>query len=246
MAVSWDIYNVEIQINDRLVGGIPIVPEGEDRADAYERGWLKKVEDDPEFEKPLAEALAEDPDMPTKPVSVDDIGGLETGFRRDDEGIYIEARQVKAMLREAAQRLGFINNIRGARQVLQHDLNVRAETGSFSQKLRLYNEDGTNFDPDGKDMRPISVITAQGPRTAIKRFEYSSQPRIRFIIRVLAGGIAYKGGKQLIGEAELADMLDFAQDLGLGADRSQGEGTYTLISLEKIENGSSPAKGKAA
>jgi hypothetical protein len=95
----------------------------------------------------------------------------------------METRQVKAMLRESAQRLGITKKVRGSRQVVQHDLHVRALDGS--QKLRL----GVT-EPDGKDQRPISVVTRQGPRTAIKRFEYVTERSVTFDIRLLPMGSA--------------------------------------------------------
>jgi hypothetical protein len=221
MAVKWYEYEAEVRFVDRIVGGIPVIPEGTDRADAYEK-WARgqEVENDPTFEKPLGQALAAEDDMP---VTADQIEGLETGFRADDLGLYIEARQVKAMLRESAQRLGLIKKVRGTRQVLQHDLLVRAQDGS--QKLHLGVEE-----PTGKDSRPISVVTRQGPRTAIKTFSYVTEPVLTFRIKVLAGGV----GDGIIDLDTLQDMLDFGGDLGLGADRSQGEGTFELVSLKQI------------
>lgn len=159
------------------------------------------------------------------PVATDKVeGALETGFRRDDEGIYVECRQVKACLRESAQRLGMIKKVQGFRQVVQHDLHVRAENGS--QKLRLRRQGDVVEEPDGKDMRPISVLTRQGPRTAIKRFEYATEPVVEFEVKVLAGGI----GDGKLDEAKLREMLEFGGMLGLGADRSQGEGTFVVES----------------
>jgi hypothetical protein len=186
----------------------------------YEK-WARGqgVEDTGENGRTLPEMLAEDPDMP---VTVDEIEGLETGFRRDEDGIYIEARQVKAMIRESAQRLGLIKQVRGMRQVVQHDLHVRATDGS--QKLRLGDS------PDGTDSRPIAVVTRQGPRTSIKRFQYVNQPTLTFDLWVLAGGVA----DGICDEQKLRDVLEFGGWLGLGADRSQGEGTFTLTQLVEL------------
>jgi hypothetical protein len=216
---SWAKYRTTITIEDRLVGGIPVVPAGADRADAYEQ-WARGQGVEPPASEELAGMLAEEDDMP---VAVADVEGLETGFRSDEEGLYIEARQVKAMLREAAQRLGLIKRTRGLRQVVQHDLHVRATDGS--QKLHL-----GRAEPDGRDQRPISVVTRQGPRTAIKRYAYVTQPTLVFDVLVLAGGV----GDGLVGPDELRAMLELGGMLGLGADRSQGEGCFRLISTEEV------------
>jgi hypothetical protein len=203
-----------------------MIPPGTDRADAYER-WAKGQGVEPEEAREgLAEALAAEGDMP---VGADDVEGLQTGFRRDETGIYIEARQVKAMLRESAQRLGIIVQKRGTRQVIQHDLHVRALDGG--QKLRLWTKGELAATADGTDQRPISVVTRQGPRTALKRFEYIEQAELSFQVLLLAGGV----GDNLIGPDELQRMLEFGGMLGLGADRSQGMGTFTVVSLEPVE-----------
>jgi hypothetical protein len=230
VTVDFHRYTVTIEFEDRLAGGIPMIPPGTDRADAYER-WAKGQGVEPEEAREgLAEALAAEGDMP---VGADDVEGLQTGFRRDDTGIYIEARQVKAMLRESAQRLGIIVQKRGTRQVIQHDLHVRALDGG--QKLRLLmTADGKDVPleaADGTDQRPISVVTRQGPRTALKRFEYVEEARLSFQVMILAGGV----GDNLIGPDELQRMLEFGGMLGLGADRSQGMGTFTVVSLEPVE-----------
>lgn len=221
--VDFSLYDCEIEFESRIIGGIPVVPFGADRADIYEK-WARGqgVENDPSYEKPLPEALAEDPDMPVLEED-SEIAGMMCGFRCDREGIYVEARQVKAALRESAQRLGLIVKQRGLRQVLQHDLHVRAVDGS--QKLRLYRDGGVVTEPDGEDQRPIAVVTARGPRTTIKRFEYVIAPTIRFRVMILAGGV----GDGLLNEDGLRRVLSFAGYLGLGADRSQGEGTFGLV-----------------
>jgi hypothetical protein len=101
-----------------------------------------------------------------------------------------------------------------------------------SQKLHLMRTDANgqwNYitSPDGIDERPISVMTRQGPRTAIKRSEYVLRPFVTFDVCILHDGI----GKGIIGPRELAGILDLAQWLGLGADRSQGSGTFSVESV---------------
>lgn len=228
---SWTKYQAKLKITDRVIGGIPVVSNGADRADAYEawaRGQgIRPPEYDENAAPELAEKLAEDEDMP---VSEEEIEGLRTGFKKDGQGLYLEARQTKAMLREAATRLGLTKSKRGMRQVVQHDLHVRALDGS--QKLRLVSEDGSALsEPSGTERRAISVITRQGPRTAIKTFDYASGVTVEFEVRVLTNGVA----DGLLTDSDLREMLELAEWLGLGADRSQGEGTFTLLEFEKIE-----------
>lgn len=214
---------------ERIVGGIPIVLSETDAAKVY-RGWLKGQKVDGTDAAELADKLAADPDMPVvaeEPTAI--------GFRRDTTGPYIEARQINAMLREAAQRLGYLKQIRGSKQVLQHDLHIRDLSGK-TQKLYLYPlPDGT---PDrtviGLESRPISVVTPQGPRTSIKAFEYAADVRVGFTIHLLTGGIADGQSGLLIDEPQLREMLQLGEWLGLGADRSQGEGCFVIERFEEI------------
>ncbi len=227
---KWDRYAVKIAFNERLIGGLPVITSDADPVKAYE-SWTKGQGVEPDDASDLAQALAAEGDMPKQDVAVEEIEGMLTGFRRDEDGLYIEARQIKAMIKESAQRLGVIVERRGSRQVLQHDLHVRTLGSRTNQKLHL----GV-AEPSGVDTRPISVVTRQGPRTALKRFEYVNQPTIEFEVRVLAGGVGVtKTSKEpLIGEEQLAEILDNGQDLGIGSDRSQGEGTFTLLEFSKI------------
>jgi hypothetical protein len=233
VAVKWHEFDVEIALRDKMIGGIPVIPEGVDRADAYEK-WARGqgVEDTGENDQTLAEALAAEPDMP---VTADEVEGLMTSFRHDETGVYIEARQIKSMIREGAQRLGLIKSTRGMRQVIQHDVIVRAidaPTPKDSQKIRLLDKDGAvKTEPDGRLERPISVITRQGPRTAIKRADYIEDAIILFRIKVLSGGVA----DGLMDIEKLQDVFDYAGETGLGADRSQGEGCFDVVSMTPVE-----------
>lgn len=224
--MNTTIYPAEIRVS-RLIGGIPVVPEGADRGDAYE-AWARGQGVDPVDASDLAANLAEEGDMPI--VDAADIEGLMTGFRGDATGIYIEARQVKAAIREALQRLGVIKKVRGSRQVLQHDLHVRAHgvtDATGGQKLYLTRGGVFLQEPDGMLTRPISVVTRQGPRTALKRTDYAENVTIRFDVLVLAGGV----GDGLIDGDVLRQALECAGWLGIGADRSQGEGTFDITAF---------------
>ena len=221
--LSWRTFYVKIEFEDRLVGGVPATLSSDDR-EAREKAYQEWVaqqtgEDAPES---LVNELAEDPDMP-----VVEIGPLNA-FKRDEDGIYVEARQVKAMLKEAAQRLGIVVRQRGARQVLQHDLHVRDDLDQRTQKLHPY---PSKKDADGIDERPISVMTRQGPRTAIKRFEYLEQVQIAFHVKVLKGGV----GDNKVTAANLAQMLELGGWLGLGADRSQGAGLFNVVEFYEVD-----------
>ena len=227
--ITWNNFFVTVQCINRIIGSIPLAFDDKDERLKTYQGWLKGqgVEDSDKFEKSLAEALVEDNDMPVVEDGSALDEGMINGFRRDDKGLYIEARVIKANLREAAQRLGIINMKRGSRQVLQHDIHVRNKDDDRSQKIYL-----GRTEPDGFGAMPISVMTPKGRRNAIKRFEFVLQPELQFKIRMLAGG----QGKNILSVEDLANMLTLGGDLGYGADRSQGEGCYELVSIEQLDD----------
>ncbi len=62
-------------------------------------------------------------------------------------------------------------------------------------------------------------MTARGPRTALKRSDYISGVKLVCRLEVL--------DDNFITESMLRTILDYASENGLGADRSQGYGTFT-------------------
>lgn len=144
-------------------------------------------------------------------------------FKSTDEGVlYLEGRQVKALIKEAGSRMGFGKAVKGQRPSLKQDLH---EAVHVDEDVLLLTRDGEQItSPDGVETRPIHVMGPQGPRTAIKSVDYVTRAEIRFTCRVLKHcGVTVDVLKQI---------LAFAQDLGLGADRSQGAGKFEVIEFE--------------
>jgi hypothetical protein len=225
-----DKYTVTLGFINHIHGGIPILPEDlteEERAAKY-APWIAKqaagvpkdLQGDTDAEGLAADLAADD----TMPLS-DDTETACNGFRRVKGVPAIETRQVKAMLRESMQRLGFfLNNADGRmKQVIQHDLVVRA----------LDNGDFLTFGVDditGIEERPIHVMTAQGPRSSIAMNEYidgeATGATITFMVKILRGGVAKE---QTLNEERLRDCLEYAEEFSaLGANRAQGFGRFIV------------------
>ena len=202
-------WTVEIQTRDKLCGGTPRTPE-------MIEGWVKAKTG---YSDEQAKELAAE--------AIEDIQGQLTdaswnGFRADERGLYIETRQVKAMLRECftVQRL-FVKR-RGSKQIYQHGLEIKGA----EHPRRIYLDRG---EPDGCDESPIHVMTPQGPRSALKRVDYVKGALLSFELW------RYKTIPQEtrhIGEEALVAALTLAQENGLGADRSQGQGKFDVVGFE--------------
>ena len=206
----YDRYNVTIKIRNRIMGGVP-------RSAEIIEAWVKARTgyDDALTKAQTEEALATQ-------VS-EEAEKIWTGFPGDGRGLFVATRQIKAMLRESATMLGITKKKRGSKQVVQHGLEIKGP--DHEQRVYL----GVT-EASGSDEGPIHVMTAQGPRTALKRQDYVDEPTLSFTIWV------FKTAPQEtrhLGEKEIVKMLTFAQENGLGAARSQGHGKFDVIEFAK-------------
>lgn len=209
-------YRVKIKLRDKLCGGIP---KNRDLI----RTWLQArtgfddaVTDVQEQDHKEAVEHAEDRSWVTLP--------------RDDKGYYVENRTVKAMLRESASFLGIFKAKLGSKQVVQHGLEVHQcgvdPRSKEAMKIRLQDYEG-----EGCLEAALQVMTAQGPRSCLKRQDYVERPTLQFEIWVFTDP---PQAKRAISEAELVQILKHAQENGLGASRSQQFGKFDVIEFVKL------------
>jgi hypothetical protein len=85
--------------------------------------------------------------------------------------------------------------------------------------------------PHGYEEKPIHVMTAQGPRAALKRFDFVNKPKLSFEVWVLKTAAQET---RHIGEDDLVAILTHTQENGCGASRSQGEGKFDVVEFSKI------------
>ena len=206
----YDVYRVTIRLRNQLRGGSPKNPD-------LLKGWIAATtehndEKTTAQEKEAREVLLE----PTEEKSWN-------GFPGDENGLFLWARQMKALFKEcASMRRIFIEKI-GSKQILQHGFEIKGA----DKDDRLYFGKKA---PDGCYEGPIHVQTAQGPRTAIKRVDYVEKVSVSFAIWVLKTD---PKEKRHVGEKEVRAMLVFGQENGIGADRSQGCGKFDVIEFSK-------------
>jgi hypothetical protein len=207
------VYHVVIRLRRRLCGGMP-------RNKELIKGWIEaKTGHKDEKAKALAEADAE--------LIVNEVAEKTwVGFPEDVElGLFMETRKIKAMLKQSASLLQITKKKLGSKQILAEGMEVKSVEGSD----RIY---FGKKEPDGTDESPIHVKTPQGPRTALRRMDYMDQPTLKFDVWVLKTATQEK---RHVGEDELVQILKHAQENGLGAARSQGEGKFDVIEFTKAE-----------
>jgi hypothetical protein len=208
-------YRVNIRVLD-LVGGLPMNEKlVESWVNATNKG--KKEED--------REAIR-DAHIETLPDAVEEKKEKQgIGFARVNGKLAIEGRQVKAMLKEVANII---------KDTVPSNAPLHAKKGTGISALR--NKVAEQYilldreEPDRITERPIHVTTPRGPRDSIKVCEICDNVDVEFTLKLHNGM-----GKQAVPEKALVAILDYAQINGLGADRSQGFGTFETFSVVKMD-----------
>jgi len=189
----WRKYKVTLKFRERLVGGVPQNPDDL-------RRWLELRGKEQHFVETLN--------------SIEQAQAPRIGFLRDEQGLYIEARQVCAGLKEAANVLKQIANVKNMRA------KVKARVFVYPARIHLGRKA-----PDGDFIRIVHGMTMLGPRTSMKICEYVEKPEITFFLKVLDDGV--------ITEEHLRMMFEWLSEAGLGAERAQGEGKFEVKSIER-------------
>ena len=192
----WNRYQVKIQAH-RLTAGIPA-------NEKMLQAWLEA------HQAPLA-AADQQTEMLAR-LDVESVHGVV--FYRDASGTpCLEGRCLKASLKESAN-------------ILKGMLEKKAYKSKLAERVFVEEELIPLAGDTLTSERPISVMTMQGPRTSIKRYEYMLDVPMEYHIRILDDGV--------ITADDVRALLEYGQMNGIGADRSQGSGQYDLLSFTPV------------
>lgn len=189
-----------------IAGGIPSDPR-------VAEGWLKSKLAAPDdlIRQAVAETMAErqiDADEAAKVV--DQLKHLN-GFKRDDEGLYIEGRQLKAAIKEAA-------NIRWPKK--RWGPSSKGTMSFFAEHMFVI-EDRLHLgvqEPTGVNQRFVHTWRGSG----IQYEEYVSDAKVDFTLET-----DYE-----FSDEEWAMLWLTGEQQGIGATRSQGFGRYEVVRWE--------------
>lgn len=238
----YRVYDVEVELLSPLHGG---VPQSLDVIEKWIEARIKKGALGKEAATRIKDEYAaemQEQDEPSEAAADKARRERLCSFQVDDDGIYIEARQAKAMLKEAALTTGEQRNRRGSKQVWQTGTIVTAAGAKSihgSDRIRFYNGDPAKhvLEPEGTKQSVVHAMTPQGPRTSIKLNDFVKEGR-RLAFRIWTLEL----GKQTraINDDYVTSVLANTQTGGLGANRSQGFGRFKVIGLKRE---SLPAEG---
>jgi len=246
--LSENKYLVELEFNEDVLGTQP-------RTEKLMRAWIEsklnreaKVAEKKGLKPPSEERREELINRHLERLfgkgveeTIDDESKrMHTTFFRDEEGPYLGHYQIKAMIREMLSCLGIFVQKRGSKQTFQHLLSVRScdEYGNIYKgkkglRLHFYRHGKRIQEVDGFVDKCAHVMTAQGPRSILKRHDKMGVSRIRFALTVPSN--LSKGRSTAILNDEIIQKIFFhAQNDGIGCSRSQGHGSFRLIRLERV------------
>lgn len=190
-----------------VAGGTPTDPK-------VAESWLKtKLADkDDLIRDAVAEVMVERGVTADEAAGIVDVNKHLNGFRRDELGLYIDGRQLKACFKEAAC-IRWPNEKWGP---------TRKGTRSFFPEHLFVVEDRLHFgvnEPSGVMQRFVHTWRGNG----IQYEEYIEEAKIDFTVIT---DYAFK-------DAEWAMLWLTAEQNGLGASRSQGFGRFEVTKWDK-------------
>lgn len=239
---DYGTYRATLQFHNRILGGIPKDPE-------IIESWLRAKFAGKESERrSLALQTMRDQgyDVGEEEMSYADItvaaanmANLKQtqGFKRDSTGLFIEARQVKAALREAINVvLGDVpvkiretkaNKDGESRPVTKMQKSVFVERVAVTtERIYLFNGDQAMQEPTEICPMVGHIIDSSGPRSTLTYHESATRPTIEFTLSVFKDYIEPKNWARIWRWSQL--------HMGIGASRSQGFGKFSITDWSKL------------
>ncbi len=227
-------YRATLQFRSWLAGG---VPRSRDMIERWLRQHVGQTTATKEREALFAKTLEEmgidvGSEFSTETLieaSQKVVKGTNTqGFKSNDElGLFVEGRQVKAMLKECANSQFGGDNKWGPTR--------KGPKGFIAEHVHIEPEQIAvgRVSPDEITLFIGHVTGPQGPRHTLTYTELVYQPEISFLVLFTARGI-----KQLItdkGGKALHTLWNFAEENGFGTMRAQGYGKFDVVGWEQLD-----------
>lgn len=226
-------FECRLQIREKIMGGIPLNPK-------VIEGWLRSkagVTVEEEVRMMMVRTLIElgaelsptESDIGKIMAASEALADVKqtNGFKQNGEGLYIEGRQVKAMLKES------INALFAGDTTVENGKKKRAGWGPTNKGPKAFAAEHIFVEqervylgvpePSGVEFVIGHPIGPGGPRATIGYVQYVLQPCLAFT--VLSDPI----GTAAMSMGHWRKIWLHAQENGLGAMRSQGHGRFNLL-----------------
>lgn len=219
----FTVYEADLAFEDKIMGGIPANPK-------VMEGWIRSstgIDQQEEIRQMMMRSLLEigadvNPSMSFEELekaSEEVAANKQTNvFKRDENGLYIEDRQVKAMLKESTNILYAGDRWGKTRKGPRSFVAERV----FVKPARIYlGRDAA----DGVELVVGHVSDAAGKRSTLAYHEYVEQPTITLQVKCVRDELSAE---------QWASIWEHAQDNGLGALRSQSHGRFLATRWERV------------
>lgn len=210
-------YRVTVDFINQFAAGIP-----EDPNKLLDFLDSKKPSKEPENAIPLEDLAETIEEQLLEPLEETGEEAMTTTFKQFDGKIAYEARCVKSHLKDCAFILSrnYLEK-RGLKTAVANRIQIYPDMLPLSRNGKYLEE------VDGKEIRPITVQTRQGPRTAVKIVKFVNAPHMEFYITVLNDGV--------VTLELLTTLFNYGSVMkGMGQDRNMGWGRYKY-EIEEIE-----------
>ena len=212
----WKKYEVELHFSTPFASSTPKNPKDIGAmliARAPSEPELKKREEAGERITPIPE-LAE---QVTEEVEAgEEVERGYATFKRDENGLYYEARCVRAHIKDCANQLQGFLGIKA--------LKSKVANRVYVEPAKIYLD---KKEPDGSETRIVHAMTMKGPRSSLKTIDYVNKSVLKFTLKILDDGV--------IGLSILESIFKYGSEHGMGQERSQDWGKYELVKLEEVK-----------
>lgn len=238
---------VTVQFLSRIYGGIPLRP------DVIE-AWIRKgtgINQQQELAAVVKRTIMElDPELAetAKNMTPYELMKLASeklatsqssvGFKRDEQGLFIESRQIKAGLREATNILyagkRWGDTKKGPKSWLAErvfvgperiHLGVPAPDGEVALEGFPAGHQGTP-EPTNLELFVGHVNGPQGPRSTLTYYQYVERPRVTFLVATIQDDVIAN---------EWPRIWVALENLGFGALRSQDAGRFEVVEWAEVD-----------
>lgn len=232
----FTMYHARLQMRSQLMGGIPKDPHVIEQWIRSKAGVTDEQEITAMMIRTLYELGIDVPDDATTEQVIEAskqlAGKAAVGFKRDEQGLYIEGRQVKAMLKECVNIIysgseGWANP-RAKKKADTGEALYRKAPRNFTAERAFVNPERLHLgvmEPAGVELVIGHVIGPQGPRSTLTYYEYVERPAIEFAVMVTDDAIPQDAWPLIWVQA---------QEIGLGAVRSQGNGRFDIEGWDRF------------
>ena len=198
----------------RIAGGVPTDPK-------VAEGWLRTklgVTNDHLIQQQVAEVMAERGIPADQAVAEVDANRHLNGFKRDERGLYIEGRQLKAAIKEAAS----VAAAAGKLPLKSWGKTNKGLLGFIAEHVCVVDDRLHLGVTEASGIEQRFVHTWRG--TGIQYEEYVDNANIEFEILT----------DHPFTDEQWAMIWLTGEQQGIGATRSQGYGRYTVTSWEQV------------